>query len=69
MSFLFYVHKRVYLSQKTERRDKHLEIKFYDDNQVDDKIVRGLGGGYYHSFIYSFKFCLLIALSYLSPKS
>jgi hypothetical protein len=23
----------------TEKRDKHLEIKFYDGNQVDDRIT------------------------------
>ena len=26
-------------------KDRHLEIKFYFWNQVDDKIVWGLGGG------------------------
>jgi hypothetical protein len=26
-------------------KDKHLEFKFYDRNQVDDKIALGLGGG------------------------
>ena len=29
-----------------ERRDKHLEIKFYDGNQADDKIAWGLGRGF-----------------------
>ena len=26
-------------------KDKHLEVKFYDRNQVDDKIAWGLDGG------------------------
>ena len=26
--------------------DKHLDIKFYDRNQVDDKISWGLDGGF-----------------------
>ena len=29
-----------------ERRDKHLEIKFYDGNQIDVKTVLVLGGGF-----------------------
>ena len=28
----------------TERRDKYLEIKFYDRNQIDRKIEWWLGG-------------------------
>ena len=27
-------------------KDKHLEIKLYDRNQLDDKIAWGLGGGF-----------------------
>ena len=33
------------LSTFTE--DKHIEIKFYDRNQVDDKIMCRLGDGFY----------------------
>ena len=29
-----------------EQKDKHFEIKFYDENQVDDKIALGIGGGF-----------------------
>ena len=26
-----------------ERRERHLEFKFYDENQVEDKMMWGLG--------------------------
>ena len=39
-----------------KRRDKHLEIKFYDGNKEDGKIT------WWGVPIYSFKFCLFIAL-------
>ena len=29
-----------------QRREKHLKIKFYDGNQVEEKIVWGLGEGF-----------------------
>ena len=44
------------------KKVKHLEIKFYDRIQVDDKIA---WGARWRVFIYSFMFCLLIALTSL----
>ena len=35
------IHRRV-----KQKRDKHLELKFYDGNQGDGKIMKGIGGGF-----------------------
>ena len=35
------------VSNKYITKDKHLEVSFYYRNQVDDKIVWGLGGGFF----------------------
>ena len=43
ISLLFKKKKRG--GKSNTNQDKHLKIKLYDRNQVDDKIVGGLGGG------------------------
>ena len=43
--------KAFHLNFLPSTKDKHVEMKFYDSNQVDGKIVWGLGDGilYIHS--------------------